>query len=296
MGLARNLPPVRPVPDRFMGDACRPIGSMGGRGSTVVLRALSGMLVALALAVLPGPVTANPANAEYRVVLDAGHGGRDGGATGRLGTREKDVTLKFARLVAERLSGEPGIAVLMTRDGDEAVRLDDRVTFGRESAADLFISVHADTIRHRGVRGASVYTLADEASDEVAASLAEGQARSDLLAGFEAPVKSEPVADILLDLMRRETEAFSHAFAERAVRSLGKHTRMIRNPHRYGDFRVLRAPDVPSVLIELGYLSNRRDERLLRDEAWLRSTADVLASAIAAHARAQGVGSVGEGG
>ena len=243
-----------------------------------LLRALGPTLVVLA--------TVSSGAAEYRVVLDAGHGGRDGGATGRLGTREKEVTLTFARHVRDALAGAPGVEVLMTREGDTAVRLDDRVSFGRDERADLFVSIHADSIRHRGVRGASVYTLADEASDDVAISLAEGQARSDILAGFAAPVESEPVADILLDLMRRETEAFSHAFAEKAVRSLDKHTRMIRNPHRSADFRVLRAPDVPSVLIELGYLSNRRDEKLLRDEAWLRSTAQVLADAIAEHARA----------
>lgn len=243
------------------------------------------MILAALVAVGALSSLASSALADYRVVLDAGHGGRDGGATGRLGTREKEVTLAFARLVRDALDDEPGIQVIMTRDDDTAIRLDDRVTLGRSSEADLFVSIHADSIRHRGVRGASVYTLADQASDEVAQSLAEGQTRSDLLAGFDAPIESEPVADILLDLMRRETEAFSHAFAERAVRSLGKHTRMIRNPHRYGDFRVLRAPDVPSVLIELGYLSNRRDERLLRDESWLRSTADVLAAAIATHAR-----------
>ena len=248
------------------------------------------LVLAVLLALLP-MVLAVPASAGttgYVVVLDAGHGGRDGGAVGRLGTVEKRVTLSFARFLAEALREVPGIEVAMTRERDTSVRLDDRVSFGRAKAADLFVSIHADSIRNRGVRGASIYTLAEEASDEVARSLAEGQARSDVLAGFEAPEDKPVVADILLDLMRRETEAFSHDFAERAVRALGRHTRMIRNPHRFGDFRVLRAPDVPSVLIELGYLSNRADERLLRDEDWLRSTARVLAAAIAAHARGLG--------
>ena len=226
----------------------------------------------------------------YVVVVDAGHGGRDGGAVGRLGTREKEITLDFSRRLRDALQEVPGLEVAMTRDGDRAVRLDDRVTFGREKRANLFVSIHADSIRNAGVRGASIYTLADEASDEVAASLAEGQARSDALAGFETEPTSEPVvADILLDLMRRETEAFSHSFAERAIRTLRKNTRMIRNPHRYADFRVLRAPDVPSVLVELGYLSNRADERLLRNPEWRQETAEALADAIAAHARETGM-------
>lgn len=242
-------------------------------------------LAAASLLVCTGAASAE----EYRVVIDPGHGGRDGGAVGRLGTREKEVTLDFSRRLAAALSETPGIDVSMTRSGDVAVRLDDRVTFGRERRANLFVSIHADSIRNAGVRGASIYTLADEASDEVAASLAEGQARSDVLAGFEAPRSDEPVvADILLDLMRRETEAFSHAFAEHAISTLKPQTRMIRNPHRYANFRVLRAPDVPSVLVELGYLSNRADERLLRDPAWRQKAADALAKAVVQHARSSG--------
>ena len=252
------------------------------RGTKIGRRAL---LVAFVAAYSFGIMPAYAAE-PFVVVVDAGHGGRDGGALGRKGTREKDVTLRFAKLLAAELATSDGIEIAMTREGDVAVRLDDRVAFGQQRAADLFVSIHADSIRNAGVRGASIYTLADEASDKLAASLAESQAKSDLLAGFEAPAEEKPaVAGILLDLMRRETEAFSHDFAERAVRTLAPRTRMIRNPHRFANFRVLRAPDVPSVLIELGYLSNRADEQLLRNDKWLRETAGHLASAIVAHAR-----------
>ena len=244
-------------------------------------------LVLLASLLLLGGATGG-ALADYTVVLDPGHGGRDGGAVGRGGTREKVVTLAFARAMAEHLRAA-GVRVHLTRDGDRSLRLADRVAAAREHRADLFVSLHADSIRHRKLRGASVYTLSDEASDEVAASLAEGEGRSDVLAGFSGEMGDDQgVADILIDLMRRETETFSTAFAKHAVRSLGQSTRMIRNPHRSANFRVLRAPDVPSVLVELGYLSNRKDERQLADPEWRDRIARALADAIVTHARGTG--------
>lgn len=224
----------------------------------------------------------------YTVVLDPGHGGRDGGAVGRMGTREKAVTLRFARVLAEELRAA-GVAVHLTRDADVSMRLSERVAFARERGADLFVSLHADSIRHRKLRGASVYTLSDKATDALAASLAEGEARSDVLAGFEGEMSDdEDVADILIDLMRRETEMFSEGFAQLAVAELSAATRTIRNPHRSANFRVLRAPDVPSVLVELGYLSNRADEALLNDAKWVANTARALGKAITAHARGTG--------
>lgn len=226
--------------------------------------------------------------ASYHVVLDPGHGGRDGGAIGREGTREKDIVLNVAKHVRDMLRDVPDVTVTMTREADKALRLDDRVAIGRAAAANLFVSIHADSMRSSRVRGASIYTLAEQASDQLSASLAEGQDRSDVLAGFDAPRDEPEVADILLDLMRRETEAFSEAAANSIVSVLRPRTRMIRNPHRSANFRVLRAPDVPSILVELGYLSNRDDERQLRDPAWQREIAAALTSAIVAHARETG--------
>ena len=249
-----------------------------------ILVAAAAVLAVLALGAVGAPAAPEP----FRVMIDPGHGGRDGGAVGRMGTREKDVTLRFARLLRDALEATAGVTVSLTRDGDRAVRLGKRVAMAREANANLFVSVHADSIRLKGVRGASVYTLAEEASDEIARSIAEGQERSDVLAGFDPPEAERETADILLDLLRRETDAFSRNAAKRTVTALRRETRMIGNPHRSANFRVLRAPDVPSILIELGYLSNRGDERLLRDEKWLRAMADALAGAIVTHARETG--------
>ena len=233
-------------------------------------------------------IHAPAALAEYRVVIDAGHGGRDGGAIGRGGTREKDVTLSVAKLLRDALEAEPEVTAIMTREKDVALRLEQRVAMGRSANANLFISIHADSIRSRRLRGASIYTLANDASDEIAAALAENQEQSDELAGFTAPEDEPEVFDILLDLMRRETEAFSRDAAKKFVTALGERTRMIGNPHRYANFRVLRAPDVPSILVELGYLSNREDEKQLRNPKWQQEIARGLADAVLAHARETG--------
>ena len=229
--------------------------------------------------------TATVSHAAYHVVLDPGHGGRDGGALGKAGTREKDITLNVSRIVRDTLAEVDGITVTLTRDADIAVPLRKRVEIARDAEANLFVSIHADSMRSSRVRGASIYTLADDASDELSASLAEGQNRADVVAGFDTPESEPEVTDILLDLMRRETEAFSRDAADRMVGTLRTRTRMIRNPHRYANFKVLRAPDVPSILVELGYLSNRDDERQLRDPKWQRMIAQSLADAIVRHAR-----------
>ena len=208
-----------PTPSRSLAAASVPAG----------LRSLA-RSAALALASLLLTVTL--AHADYTVVLDPGHGGRDGGAVGRMGTREKAVTLSFARALADELRGR-GVTVHLTRNDDRSMRLSERVAVARSHAAQLLVSLHADSIRHRKLRGASVYTLSEEATDELAASLAEGEARSDVLAGFEGEMgDDEGVADILLDLMRRETETFSNRFADLAVSELKASTRTIRNPHR----------------------------------------------------------------
>ena len=243
-------------------------------------RALLGFGISLAATAI--------AAADYLVVLDPGHGGRDGGALGSSGIAEKDVVLAFASQLRSVLADVPDIVVRLTREGDEALSLRARVEMAQKLKADLFISIHADSIREADIRGASVYTLAAKASDRIARALAESEARSDKLAGFPN-VQSEPeVAGILLDLLRQETEVFSRSFADRIVMHLSRHTGLIGNPHRSANFRVLRAPDVPSVLVELGYLSNADDERLLTDPKWLDATARVLAEAIVGHARATG--------
>lgn len=224
-----------------------------------------------------------PAKAEqerFTIVLDPGHGGIDGGAKGSSGTAEKTVTLTFANELKQKLEKTGRYEVILTREDDRFVRLDERVRFARTKHADLFISIHADTIRHKTIRGATVYTVSDEASDAEAAALADRENLADQVAGIEMEEENPDVADILVELIRRETHGFSVGFARSLVGKLSDVTGMIKNPHRHAGFRVLRAPDIPSVLLELGYLSNAKDEALLLDAEWRSKTADSVVSAI----------------
>ncbi len=223
-------------------------------------------------------------SSEFVVVIDAGHGGIDSGASGVSGTLEKDVTLSFAEILRDLLQNEEGYKVFMTREDDSFLRLGERVRIARQHEADLFISVHADTIRQRDIRGATVYTISDQASDAVARAMAERENKSDALAGYEIDEAPE-VADILLDLTRRETHNFSLGFAEKVVDSLRDEIFLINNPHRFAGFQVLKAPDVPSVLLELGYLSNKQDEKLITDPVWREKMAQKLILAIKAFAK-----------
>ncbi|WP_375638394.1 MULTISPECIES: N-acetylmuramoyl-L-alanine amidase [unclassified Bartonella] len=216
----------------------------------------------------------------FRVVLDPGHGGIDGGARGVTGILEKDVTLDFARALQDELQKDSHITVALTRDSNIFLRLSERVKKAQEFDADLFISIHADTIDLHSLRGATVYTISDKASDAIAKSLAENENKVDLLDGLPADETLE-VTDILMDLTRRETHTFSVNFANSVISSLSKnHINLINNPHRYANFQVLRASDIPSVLIEIGYLSNKEDEKLLNDPHWRKQMAASIAHSI----------------
>lgn len=218
-------------------------------------------------------------NSDFVVVIDAGHGGIDSGASGVSGTLEKNVTLKFAQTLRDLLQQEKNFKVVMTREDDSFLRLGERVRIARQHEADLFISIHADSIRQSYIRGATVYTISDQASDAVARAMAERENKSDSLAGYEIDEAPE-VADILLDLTRRETHIFSLGFADHVIDSLKDEIFLINNPHRFAGFQVLKAPDVPSVLLELGYLSNKQDEKLITDPAWREKMAKRLVVAI----------------
>lgn len=219
-------------------------------------------------------------NKPFTVVIDAGHGGIDGGAESIGGTLEKEITLAFARELRDQLVKLDHVDAHMTRDDDSFLRLDERVAIARSKEADLFISIHADTIRLKGISGATIYTGADRASDAASAALADRENLSDQLAGIEIEDANHEVADILVDLIRRETQGFSVSFAKIVVSKLRDRVSLINNPHRQAGFRVLRAPDVPSVLVELGYLSNETDEQLLRDAEWRAKMAAGLVEAI----------------
>lgn len=223
---------------------------------------------------------AEPAVQRFTIVIDPGHGGIDGGARGVSGTEEKDITLTFSRELKKHLEENGRYRVRLTRDDDVFLRLDERVRIARQHGANLFISVHADTIRYKGVRGATVYTVSDQASDAEAAALAARENLSDELAGMSVEDENHEVSDILMDLIRRETHSFSVRFARTLVGSLSDRVEMIKNPHRFAGFRVLKAPDVPSVLLELGYLSNPHDEEQLLDAEWRSKAIESVAAAV----------------
>lgn len=222
----------------------------------------------------------------FTVVLDPGHGGIDGGARGGRGTVEKTITLAFSLELKKKLEDTGKARVFMTRDSDIFLRLSERVGIARQYEADLFISVHADTIRHKNVRGATVYTVSSEASDEVAQAIANNENLADQLAGIAPNETNHEVTDILLDLLRRETQTFSIRFARSLVGEMSQSVELIKNPHRFAGFQVLTAPDVPSVLLELGYLSNPKDEALLRDPKWRAKAEDSVVAAILSYAEA----------
>lgn len=227
----------------------------------------------------------------FRVVIDPGHGGIDGGAEGLHGTVEKDITLSFARELRDAIEAAGRHDVFMTRDDDSFLRLDERVRIARQHEADLFISVHADTINLKGIRGATVYTISEKASDSLAAAAAKRENLADAVAGIELADENQHVADILFDLTRRETHGFSVSFARSLVGELTGAVELINNPLRSAGFRVLRAPDVPSVLVELGYLSNPDDEKQLTDKEWRLRAARSIAAAVDLFAAArQGAG------
>jgi N-acetylmuramoyl-L-alanine amidase len=216
------------------------------------------------------------------IVLDPGHGGIDSGSRASNGQMEKDIVLDFAKRLRARLEKSGKYRVLMTRTDDTYVPLDERVRIARKAGAALFVSVHADSLPRRegDARGATVYTLSNKASDAQAAQLAVQENHSDVIAGLN--LKSEPndVAGILIDLAQRETKTFSVQFARDLVGDLKRVTPLHKDPVKSAGFRVLRAPDVPSVLVELGYLSDASDLKLLMTDSWRDRTADSIAKAI----------------
>lgn len=226
----------------------------------------------------------------FVVAVDAGHGGIDAGAKGATtDVEEKAVTLEFARILVDRLNTEKGVRAFLVRDKDEFISLSERVVIARQRGAQLFISLHADTLRQKDIRGATIYTISDKASDTLAASLAERENLSDDIAGIQIQDEPAEITDILLDLTRRETQAFSIRMAETVLESFEGQIGLINNPMRHAGFRVLQAPDVPSVLLELGFLSNPKDEALLTDEKWRKKVADLLAKAVGKYMERAGV-------
>lgn len=230
----------------------------------------------------PEPYTPKPqrqANSKPVIVLDAGHGGVDPGALGRK-AREKSVTLAFTRELAKQLRATGKFKVYLTRNRDIYIPLRQRVNIARKHDADLFISIHADAIKRKNVRGMSIYTLSETASDKEAAALAKKENQSDIIAGIDFADQPPEVANILIDLAQRETKNLSVKFANLVVDNARGKTRLLDRTHRFAGFRVLKAPDVPSVLIELGFLTNSSDEKQLLNASWRRKVAGALVKSV----------------
>jgi N-acetylmuramoyl-L-alanine amidase len=219
------------------------------------------------------------------VVLDPGHGGIDEGAHAPAGEAEKTVVLDFALMLRDKIERMGKYRVEMTRSDDTFVALADRVQIARARRAQLFISLHCDALaRGEGdAQGATVYTLSDDASDAEAARLAETENRADIIAGVDLSREPNSIADILIDLAQRETRAFSAHFARAAVDDLKNSVRLHKPPLKSAGFRVLKAPDVPSVLIELGFVSNRADFKQMTSETWRSQATDSVAHAVDAY-------------
>ena len=230
------------------------------------------------------------------IVLDPGHGGVDPGAISAGGAYEKNVVYAFCKTLKAKLEETGKYRVLLTREDDVFIALDARVEFARKEQADLLVSVHADALdlKHplananaakpaKDVRGASIYTLSEEASDELAKIIAARENRSDVLAGVELPGATDgDLASILIDLMHRETKNLSVSFAKSLLGSLRGNVELTGSPHRFANFRVLKAQDVPSVLLELGYLRNALDESALTSEKWQSKVSEAIVESIGA--------------
>jgi len=228
-----------------------------------------------------------PARVAYEkptIIIDAGHGGIDPGATTRGGLSEKNITLAMAKELKRQLEASGRYKVKLTRDRDTYLRLHQRVNFAREHKGDLFISLHADSLKKSSVRGASIYTLSENASDAQTERLAMRENRADLIAGIDLSAEDELVVNILVDLTMRDTMNQSNFLANTLVDSLrARSIKTLENPHRSAGFAVLKAPDVPSILIEMGFMSNGTDAKMLSSSTFRQKLAKALTASIDAY-------------
>ncbi|CAG0902364.1 unnamed protein product [Cyprideis torosa] len=215
------------------------------------------------------------------IIIDAGHGGQDPGAVGAENQREKNVTLAAAKALKKSLEKTGRYRVSLTRDNDKYLKLYKRVSIARQQEADLFISLHADSIGKSNVSGASIYTLSNKASDAQTAKLAQRENQADLIAGVDLSHEDKDVANILIDLAMRDTMNQSKFFANTVVSQMqSRGIRVLPRPHRYAGFAVLKAPDIPSVLVEMGFMSNKKEARLLATSSYQQKIAAALTDSV----------------
>lgn len=232
---------------------------------------------------IPSGSPRQKANGRKVIVIDPGHGGVDPGTISKNGRYEKKVTLAAGQAVKRLLEKTGKYKVVMTRDRDMFIPLQQRVAIARQAGAELFLSLHADSIANRNIRGATVYTLSENASDKEAAALARKENKADIIAGVDLDGESALLTEILIDLMQRETMNYSAEFANILIPEMGRAVVMRTNSHRFAGFRVLKAPDVPSVLVEMGYLSNAKDVATLTSAAGVAKIAQAIARAVDAY-------------
>ena len=217
------------------------------------------------------------------VVLDPGHGGKDPGAIGRsYKTYEKNITLSMGKELKKQLEAK-GFQVYMTRSTDIFIPLRQRVRIARNYHADLFISIHADSTYNRNAQGLSIYTLSETASDKEAAALAERENKADIIDGMDFSDNSPEINDVLISLSQNDSRNKSSKFAAYVVGEMRKQVKVQNNTHRFAGFAVLKAPDIPSVLVELGYLSNYTEERYLRDANYRKKLAVSISKAVVSY-------------
>ncbi len=252
------------------------------------------VLLGLGLSALAAPAFAQSARprrtpeARPLVVLDPGHGGRDSGAVGTRGTQEKRIVLAAALDLRRRLEATGAVRVALTRTRDTFVPLSERVDFARRRDAALLVSLHADSAP--GARGASVYTLSDTASDALSAALARRENAADAAGGLRLPPVPPEVQRILISMVRGETRRGAERLANLTVGALRPRVPLLPNTHRHAAFAVLKAPDVPSVLVEMGFLSSPEDEAALLRPDHRAALAAALMAAIEGYVARPGIG------
>jgi N-acetylmuramoyl-L-alanine amidase len=254
--------------------AARTLSSIGSSGSSGVGAGTGALGGAAAKQPIEEPKRGKPL-----IVIDPGHGGIDPGAVGST-INEKQLTLAVAKVLKKELEDTGKFRVLLTRSRDVYIPLRERFGLAREKGADLFISLHADSHNNPLTRGASVYTLSEKASDAESAALAAKENKSDIIAGVDLSKQSNVVSNILIDLAQRDTKNMSTRFASLLVRELKDQTMLLGNTHRFAGFAVLKAPDVPSVLVEMGYISSSKDEALLSSSGHQKKLARAVRQAV----------------
>jgi len=239
------------------------------------------------------PKTPKPTPQIPTIAIDAGHGGVDSGAVGEGGTYEKDIVLQYAKVLREKLMKSGKYRVILTRDSDIFIPLRGRVAIARKAGANLFVSIHADSADDGSARGLSVYTVSETASDKEAEALAARENKSDIIGGMDLSDERPEVADILISLAQRATKNSSAFFADLLVLALGDRVHLLPNTHRFAGFAVLKAPDIPSVLVEVGFISHPKQEKELKSESYRDKVTSGIAAGIDNYFAKKNSGQVG---